>query len=586
MRRLNAIILALFLATSLLSFAPARAYASEVCAAAGVSDPILCGNGNSDEERELMNRTSNALSVVYTSVGIVAVIVIIIGSIILMTSSGSPDRVQTAKNAIFYAILGIVVTLSAFAATNLTINALEGKVQSTAADEEKAKQRDASYGKVRAISAISETSILVGQEIKLHPVLIPDYAQNKEISYKTSNSKIATVDQDGKVTAKKVGDATITITSGDGPTKDVKIHVKEPIKVTKININPTTLKLGVGETATITADPVPRNAADRTIIWSSSNPQAISVTQTGQVKAHSGGKATITATIRSREVSATTSVTVDSAYVGDGSLETVPAPTGNAPKNLDFRAETRAIVDKHRSDFDWCNYESKIKELGGYTTYVKSLGGIFTENVNKKFHVTTAAELQYAAEYVWGLWTIWGPDYDNGTTYHKWGLGKSDGFHNCHGDRHAGSGYSEQEINKLLSTKRKVRTNCNASQTTFDSTTDLFQINATKYKTQARMSSVGKIKKTNQLQVGDWVHFFRDSASENWGHVAIVGEVYEDYVVMYEGGGRFVESTYFKHKLKRTGDGKLSDSYSHFKSWFGVRIFKIDQSVYLKGMNP
>ena len=100
------------------------------------------------------------------------------------------------------------------------------------------------------------------------------------------------------------------------------------------------------------------------------------------------------------------------------------------------------------------------------------------------------------------------------------------------------------------------------------------------------MSPVGRITKTNQLQVGDWVHFFRQPGYTKWGHVAMVGEVYDDYVIIYEGGGRFVESTYFKHKLKRTGDGRLSDSYSFYKSWFGVRPFKIDQSVYLKGMNP
>ena len=57
-------------------------------------------------------------------------------------------------------------------------------------------------------------------------------------------------------------------------------------------------------------------------------------------------------------------------------------------------------------------------------------------------------------------------------------------------------------------------------------------------------------------------------------------------VIYAESEFHIVESTYFKHKLKRTGDGKLSDSYSHFKTWFGVRPFKIDQSVYLKGMNP
>ena len=585
MGKIKAILFAVFLATASILFAVTNTYANEVCVAAGVSDPILCGNHNSNEERELINRTSNVLSVVYTFIGIAAVIVIIIGSIILMTSSGSPEKVQTAKRAILYAILGLVVTLSAFAATTLSINALEGNTQTSAADDEKIRQRNTEHAKVKAISAINETTILIDQSIKLKPVVIPDYAENKSLSYKTSDASTATVDENGKVTPKKVGDVTITIISADGPTKDVKVHVVKPISVEKININPTALTLSIGKTATIRAEALPRNAVDRTITWTSSNPQSVTVTQTGEVKAVGSGKATIIVASKDKSVTATALVTVQGG--ADGSLETEPAPVGKkAPKNLDFRAATRKIIDQHRKDFDWCNYESKIKELGGYTAYVKSLGGIFADNVNKKFKVKTAAELQYAAEYVWGLWTIWGPDYDNGSTYHKWGLGAADGFHNCHGDRHAGSGYSQEEINDLLSKKRKVRTNCNASQTTFNKTTDLFQIDSTKFNTQARMSPVGRITKTNQLQVGDWVHFFRQPGYTKWGHVAMVGEVYDDYVIIYEGGGRFVESTYFKHKLKRTGDGRLSDSYSFYKSWFGVRPFKIDQSVYLKGMNP
>ena len=150
MGKIKAILFAVSLATASILFAVTNTYANEVCVAAGVSDPILCGNHNSNEERELMNRTSNVLSVVYTFIGIAAVIVIIIGSIILMTSSGSPEKVQTAKRAILYAILGLVVTLSAFAATTLTINALEGNTQTSAADDEKIRQRNTEHAEYNA----------------------------------------------------------------------------------------------------------------------------------------------------------------------------------------------------------------------------------------------------------------------------------------------------------------------------------------------------------------------------------------------------------------------------------------------------
>ena len=43
-----------------------------------------------------------------------------------MTSAGDPDKVKNAKNAIMYAVIGLIVTLMAFAITNFIIGALEG----------------------------------------------------------------------------------------------------------------------------------------------------------------------------------------------------------------------------------------------------------------------------------------------------------------------------------------------------------------------------------------------------------------------------------------------------------------------------
>jgi multisubunit Na+/H+ antiporter MnhB subunit len=44
-----------------------------------------------------------------------------------MTALGDAAKIQRAKNAIIYAIIGLIVTLAAFAITNLVINALEGR---------------------------------------------------------------------------------------------------------------------------------------------------------------------------------------------------------------------------------------------------------------------------------------------------------------------------------------------------------------------------------------------------------------------------------------------------------------------------
>jgi TRAP-type C4-dicarboxylate transport system permease small subunit len=60
---------------------------------------------------------SNALNTFYVATGIVAVIVIIIAGYMYVTSNGDPSSTTKAKNAILYAVIGLVVVISAFAIT-------------------------------------------------------------------------------------------------------------------------------------------------------------------------------------------------------------------------------------------------------------------------------------------------------------------------------------------------------------------------------------------------------------------------------------------------------------------------------------
>ena len=78
--------------------------------------------------------------------------------------------------------------------------------------------------------------------------------------------------------------------------------------------------------------------------------------------------------------------------------------------------ETKKIIEKHRNDFDSTNVKEYLNSHGGYVNYVKSLGGVFTKYINdgKPVTVKTYSEFYEVAEYVWGLYEIWGIDYSNG----------------------------------------------------------------------------------------------------------------------------------------------------------------------------
>ncbi|MDO4759816.1 MAG: hypothetical protein Q4A33_00765 [Candidatus Saccharibacteria bacterium] len=64
----------------------------------------------------------NILNTIVGSLGIVAVIVVIIGGVLYMTSSGEPGKVKKAKDTILYGIIGLIICALAFAIVNFVIS--------------------------------------------------------------------------------------------------------------------------------------------------------------------------------------------------------------------------------------------------------------------------------------------------------------------------------------------------------------------------------------------------------------------------------------------------------------------------------
>ena len=120
------------------------------------------------------------------------------------------------------------------------------------------------------------------------------------MTWSSSDTSIATVDADGKVTAKAVGTVTITATANNGKTGSATVTVTRPedpvIEVTSVTVTPTNTELTIGSTAHLTATVAPANATVKTIIWSSSNTAVAAVDANGNVTAKTVGTVTITAT--------------------------------------------------------------------------------------------------------------------------------------------------------------------------------------------------------------------------------------------------------------------------------------------------
>ena len=258
-----------------------------------------------------------------------------------------------------------------------------------------------------------------------------------------------------------------------------------------------------------------------------------------------------------------------------------------------LRAETAATINQHKKDFYYKNVDAKLKKAGGLLKYIQNLDknkkGVFWTYASrtngkggiKKIRVKTAADLQEAAEFVYGLWMIWGVDYDIGATYTEWK--GNDAFYY---PRRRSGGYSNTNILTFLKDKNAIRTNCNYAVSTFYKSTTLKNLGGvgSGKPEHIKMSKVGKITKWNKLKVGDIVHFFNGG---DWRHVAIVGEVYSNKVVLYDGGPLFPRRMIYKIPTPRTNSGGFPKGtpYKWYTSWWAFRPWNIDQSVTLKGIN-
>ena len=124
------------------------------------------------------------------------------------------------------------------------------------------------------------------QYVQLKATVLPNNAYNKSVTWKSSNSKIATVDKNGKVKALKVGNATITATSTDGSNVSAQCKIKVVQRATKITLNKTIVNIPKkGKTATVKATVYPRNAYIKSVNWKANNTKVATVDRNGKIKA-------------------------------------------------------------------------------------------------------------------------------------------------------------------------------------------------------------------------------------------------------------------------------------------------------------
>ena len=145
----------------------------------------------------------------------------------------------------------------------------------------------------------SSATLTEGETTTLTATVLPENTtDSKNVSWRSSNSEVATVDANGTVTAKRAGTAVITATSTNGKSAGCTVTVsKKEIPITEISLDKSSATLTEGETTTLTATVLPENTTDsKSVSWSSSNSEVATVDANGTVTAKRAGTAVITAT--------------------------------------------------------------------------------------------------------------------------------------------------------------------------------------------------------------------------------------------------------------------------------------------------
>lgn len=157
---------------------------------------------------------------------------------------------------------------------------------------------------------MNEKALYVGSSVQLSSVVYPTTATFPEVTWKSSNNQVATVDATGFVKAVGAGKATITCASVDNPFITQKCYITSSIQVTGVRLD--TEEVSLYETATKMLVPtvLPENATNKAVLWSSSDTSVATVDKNGVVTAVKHGTAVITCTTKDSEQKARCTVTV------------------------------------------------------------------------------------------------------------------------------------------------------------------------------------------------------------------------------------------------------------------------------------
>lgn len=206
-----------------------------------------------------------------------------------------------------------------------------------------------------------DLALMVGESATLTATVFPSNATDKNVRWTSTNTSVVSA-MDGKVTALKVGSATVKVTTQDGGrTASCRVTVKsKAVSVESVRLDKKDLTLTVGKSEVLTAMVSPSNATNRTVRWSSSD-ETVASAVNGRVMAFKPGSTTVTVTTEDGGLTASCQVTVKSNVVNvenvslskteltltEGEIVTLTAvvsPSNATNKNVSWHSSDESVA--------------------------------------------------------------------------------------------------------------------------------------------------------------------------------------------------------------------------------------------------
>lgn len=192
------------------------------------------------------------------------------------------------------------LTAKAKGTATITVTGADSKIQKKV----KITVKEIAVKKVQVTA--SARSVYIGKTLRLTAKVTPSDATHSKVTWKSSNSAVATVTSRGTVLGKKAGSCIITATAG-GKKASYKVTVKS-IPVSSITLNRRSATITVGDSVRVSATVSPSNSTNKTVRYSSSNSSIATVSSNGVVTGKAAGTCTITVTAGGKKATCTIKV--------------------------------------------------------------------------------------------------------------------------------------------------------------------------------------------------------------------------------------------------------------------------------------